>query len=89
MALVTGNKKRLEDYVPRCHMTYEAMSPMYFQYIIAELGPSSLSLAGQTALCTGRNKHVPKTALLEIFQFITGVAAEADLSPTCTTSPTS
>lgn len=81
MALVTGNKKKLEDYVPRCHMTYEAMSPMYFQYIIAKLEPSSLSLAGQKALCTGKNKHVPKTALLEIFQFITGVAVEADLKP--------
>ena len=42
----TRNSK-LEEWVPRCHQTYEAMTPVYFQYILSKLEPSSLSLAAQ------------------------------------------
>lgn len=82
MALVKGSKNsKLEEWVPRCHMTYGAMTPVYFQYILSKLEPSSLSLAAQRGLCSGKSKHVPKSSLVELFEFITGIAPDADLKP--------
>jgi hypothetical protein len=76
----TRNSK-LEEWVPRCHQTYEAMTPVYFQYILSKLEPSSLSLAAQRGLCSSKSKHVPKASLIELFQFITGIAPDADFKP--------
>lgn len=80
---VIGNvgNKSVKKWMPRCIMTFEGMSPVYFQHILSTLEPASLSIVAMRGLCTGAPKHLPKKALCEVFEFISGTSPDQHLMP--------
>ena len=73
---IVVNGKVVREWIPRCHQSLDAVAPPYMMYILSQLEPSSLSLAALKALCTGRGKHIPKTAMVELITFSTGFDVE-------------
>ena len=57
--------------IPRCHQTFGATPPHYWQHVLALVEPSSLSEAAQGALRPSGSRHVPKLAITQLVEMMT------------------
>lgn len=71
----------VDEVIPRCHQTWGSVPPQYIMHFLSSMEPIALSLANLKQLAPAKSKHVPKGALLELFEALCGINPEDPVLP--------
>lgn len=66
-------------HIPRCHQTWATVPQQYFVHVLSNTEPIALSAANLRQLAGFKSRFIPKSALLDLWEFMTNLRRDDDI----------